>query len=72
MGSIRIIFILIVVIRNTVSSKQASCSKPLTFVATEGKNDAKVLINRLPLVYAPAVATRVVRGNLSRLHTYNN
>ena len=58
MGRIGEIFILIVVTLATASSIQASCSKPLTFVATEGKNEACFVINRVPLVHAPADVTR--------------
>ena len=58
MGRIGEIFILIVVTLATASSIQASYSKPLTFVATEGKNEACLVINRVPLVHAPADVTR--------------
>ena len=60
MGRIGTIFILIVVTLATASSKQASCSKPVTFVATEGRNEAFFCDNRPPLVHAPPVGTHAL------------
>ena len=46
MGLIGTIGILIVVTRATASSPQASCSRPSTFVATEGKNEELIVISQ--------------------------
>ena len=69
MGRIGAIFILIVVTLATASSKQASCSKPSSFVATEGKNEAFLVTNkRLRLVHLPLPR---IHFNFSRRHTHN-